>query len=362
MVKKHIKEGLQLGVLTGLTITLFDLLYVVKPSTFVPYGYISLIMIFNILFWGFIGGTSGLTIANLNRKKNIAHKKNSVYWVIVFILPFALIYGYLGQLQIPLPFKRSYLGPVYDHHLSFIWVLLIVGFQILYFKRYPKRKHINLLFILEIFFCIIIFHFCTNIKHYECLYNIASSLSLRAENFYLLLYIATIITILVTYLFLHYARLRINYSPNLTRKIVSIYTTTIIVCIAFLLFVMNEQPPDRPFFEVSEQNKKTGLTSPVILIVMDNVRADRLSIYGGHPKTTPKLMDLSHDAVVFENCIAASSWTTPSHASLFTGLYPREHGVHRIYKADSKSNRYETPFLSNKFITHFKKGTIYNSW
>ena len=32
--------------------------------------------------------------------------------------------------------------------------------------------------------------------------------------------------------------------------------------------------------------------------------------------------------LVFENCIATSPWTLPSHVSLFTGLYPTEHGSH----------------------------------
>jgi hypothetical protein len=32
--------------------------------------------------------------------------------------------------------------------------------------------------------------------------------------------------------------------------------------------------------------------------------------------------------VVLEKCIAPASWTLPSHASLFTGMYPSEHGAH----------------------------------
>ncbi len=60
---------------------------------------------------------------------------------------------------------------------------------------------------------------------------------------------------------------------------------------------------------------------------MDTVRADRLSIYGGSNKTV-NLEKFSRDSLVFENCIAPSSWTVPSLASIFTGLYPVEHGSH----------------------------------
>jgi len=60
---------------------------------------------------------------------------------------------------------------------------------------------------------------------------------------------------------------------------------------------------------------------------MDCVRADRLSVYGYDKSTTPYLASLARDATVYDNCIATTCWTLPSHASLFTGLYPSEHGV-----------------------------------
>ena len=62
-----------------------------------------------------------------------------------------------------------------------------------------------------------------------------------------------------------------------------------------------------------------------ILIVLDTLRADRLSIYNDNIKTSKHLKTLSKDSLVFEQCIAPSPWTLPSHASLFTGLYVSEH-------------------------------------
>lgn len=70
---------------------------------------------------------------------------------------------------------------------------------------------------------------------------------------------------------------------------------------------------------------------PVILIVMDTTRADHLSVYGYPRNTTPELESFAAQAVVFENAIATSSWTLPSHASLFTGLFPLRHGADRPY-------------------------------
>ncbi|HJQ84480.1 MAG TPA: sulfatase [Candidatus Binatia bacterium] len=65
----------------------------------------------------------------------------------------------------------------------------------------------------------------------------------------------------------------------------------------------------------------------VVLVVLDTVRADHLSLYGYPRPTMPKLEAFAADAVVYRNAIAPDTWTPPSHASLFTGLAPSDHGV-----------------------------------
>ena len=69
----------------------------------------------------------------------------------------------------------------------------------------------------------------------------------------------------------------------------------------------------------------------VLLIVCDSLRKDIMQIYGGEART-PNLLKLKEDAVVYENAIAPSPWTFPSHVSLFTGLYLNEHKVHETEK------------------------------
>ncbi len=63
----------------------------------------------------------------------------------------------------------------------------------------------------------------------------------------------------------------------------------------------------------------------VILIVLDTVRADRLSLYGYPRATTPHLERFAERATVYERAQSQGIWTLPGHASLFTGLYPSEH-------------------------------------
>ncbi|HEY7617861.1 MAG TPA: sulfatase-like hydrolase/transferase, partial [Terriglobales bacterium] len=66
----------------------------------------------------------------------------------------------------------------------------------------------------------------------------------------------------------------------------------------------------------------------VLLIVLDTVRADHTSVFGYHRDTTPNLRKLAEQAVAFDRAVATSDWTLPAHASLFTGLYPSEHGAY----------------------------------
>jgi arylsulfatase A-like enzyme len=64
----------------------------------------------------------------------------------------------------------------------------------------------------------------------------------------------------------------------------------------------------------------------VLLIILDTVRAASLSLYGGRA-STPNLAALAANAVVFDRAVSTAPWTLPSHASMFTGLWPHEHGA-----------------------------------
>ena len=67
----------------------------------------------------------------------------------------------------------------------------------------------------------------------------------------------------------------------------------------------------------------------VLLVVLDTVRADRLSAYGHHRVTDSQLVEIAKAGILFEDVTAPSPWTWPSHASLFTGVQPWEHAAHR---------------------------------
>jgi arylsulfatase A-like enzyme len=62
----------------------------------------------------------------------------------------------------------------------------------------------------------------------------------------------------------------------------------------------------------------------VLLVVLDTVRADRLSLYGYPRATSPNLKRLAERGIRFDEARATAPWTLPSHASMFTGRWPHE--------------------------------------
>jgi arylsulfatase A-like enzyme len=100
-----------------------------------------------------------------------------------------------------------------------------------------------------------------------------------------------------------------------------------LLCITLLLFlflVLKREDYQRS----RNENKKSPKSKPnIVLVTMDTVRADHLSCYGYQRITTPNLDRLSQEGVLFKNAYATNSWTLPSHASIFTGMFPTKHGA-----------------------------------
>jgi arylsulfatase len=71
---------------------------------------------------------------------------------------------------------------------------------------------------------------------------------------------------------------------------------------------------------------------PIVLVVVDTLRADHVTCYGYPRPTTPSICRLARDGVTFERAYTPRTATTPAIASVFTGLYPHRHGVRRLYQ------------------------------
>ena len=68
-----------------------------------------------------------------------------------------------------------------------------------------------------------------------------------------------------------------------------------------------------------------GAARHVVLVVFDTLRADRMSLYGHSAQTSPQLEAASGELLRYGSTKATAPWTVPSHASMFTGMWPSEH-------------------------------------
>ncbi|MGD8439117.1 MAG: sulfatase [Holophagae bacterium] len=83
-------------------------------------------------------------------------------------------------------------------------------------------------------------------------------------------------------------------------------------------------------------DRRTGGPTPVaaldprpnvVIYLVDALRADRLGVYGCQRPLSPRLDAMAAQGIVFTDAVAQSSWTKAAVASIFTGLWPRAHGV-----------------------------------
>lgn len=101
-----------------------------------------------------------------------------------------------------------------------------------------------------------------------------------------------------------------NSRTSRTGVIVAAICLLAVVAAAAIWFL---RPPPRP---------------NVLLITLDTTRADRIGCYGYAPARTTAIDALAAGGVTFENASVTVPLTLPSHASMLTGLYPPENGLH----------------------------------
>jgi len=82
----------------------------------------------------------------------------------------------------------------------------------------------------------------------------------------------------------------------------------------------------------------------ILLIVLDTVTAGHMDLFGYDRETMPGLTHFAHvDCSVAAKMMATAPSSLPTHASMFTGLYPGAHGAHKPFLADTEPPRYAYP-------------------
>jgi len=108
-----------------------------------------------------------------------------------------------------------------------------------------------------------------------------------------------------------------------------------LACVALIVFAIARtfqvRRPDRPagtWEQIASLHERDDLN--VVMLVVDTLRADRLSAYGYERETSPILEAMAGTGVRFENTLAQSSWTKTSMASMMTGTYPAKNRITRF--------------------------------
>jgi arylsulfatase A-like enzyme len=86
----------------------------------------------------------------------------------------------------------------------------------------------------------------------------------------------------------------------------------------------------------------------VLLVVLDTVRADHLSVYGYGRDTTPFLREFARHATLYRRAWSTGDFTLTSHASLFTGLYGLTHGAHMADPAQNPDGDFGSPLADSQ--------------
>lgn len=122
-------------------------------------------------------------------------------------------------------------------------------------------------------------------------------------------------------------------------------STRILLLIFFILLTLSIGVSALIFSEKNPTSQVKDTLCPdcnILLITMTNLRFDHMSGNGYFRPTTPNLDKLLKESLVFDNAFSVASWTLPDTMSIYTSLYPPEHGV---------MNRYDGSTLGAKTTT-----------
>jgi hypothetical protein len=93
--------------------------------------------------------------------------------------------------------------------------------------------------------------------------------------------------------------------------------------------------------------RRPGYRPHIILIIIDTVRADHMRCYGYSRDTMPALERWATGALTARRAVSPAGWTTPAHASIFSGRTVSEHGIH--YGSSQQGTGVGAPFVTSAF-------------
>ncbi len=117
----------------------------------------------------------------------------------------------------------------------------------------------------------------------------------------------------------------------------------VVAAIASQLDVRMDARPEGTPADITRLDERADLN--LLFVLIDTLRADRLSGYGYERPTSPNIDALAATGIRFARHMSQSSWTKCSMASLWTGLYPVRTGVTRSPQVISSDARMPAEIL-----------------
>jgi arylsulfatase A-like enzyme len=115
--------------------------------------------------------------------------------------------------------------------------------------------------------------------------------------------------------------------PHVTMKAARVVAIAGVLSIALAFTTLVAAAPAVESWRTSKIAPPPSGAPNVLLIVLDTVRAKSLGAYGNVRNTSPFLDALGKSGIRFTQAFAPAPWTTPTHASIMTGLWPTELSV-----------------------------------
>jgi len=357
MKRNALLQGLLFGFMTGIIVTVFDGFFMVGPDIYVPPEYPLVLLVFNLILWMVFGCVAG-SIIRLFFRRTSSSNDELYYRVLFYLIPFAALYGILGRFFLPHSEKVANFSPTaFDNNLSFVWVGLFLLFLLFQARRRKSTRPVpsSLLFIPELCTIIVLFQFCSNP---DCFKILALAKQIQPDGS--LTVVAALYLFGVAAVFLLYGvyffKLRLKLISLFSRHRVTAFMAGIVFCGAVYAVTVrlatNENYTMRtvPAISVSQPGQKAAGNVPnIILVVFDTLRVSAVTDLKGTGFIN-NIEAFADDSLVFDNCIAAASFTLPSHASLFTGMYVSEHGCEKLFGAQ---------YLADEFVTLAEKFRAY---
>jgi arylsulfatase A-like enzyme len=117
----------------------------------------------------------------------------------------------------------------------------------------------------------------------------------------------------------------------------------IAAAIAWQVDIRRDPRPRGRVEDIAKLRERSDLN--LLFVLIDTLRADRLSSYGYPRETSPTIDALAADGIRFAHQMSQSSWTKCSMASLWTGLYPVRTGVTRSPQSIAEEARLPAEIL-----------------